>query len=218
MIEAYLPTALWAYIVLYFSIIIFGNAMAFSAFILAFLGGLGQWGMALVILTVILADLSGDTLWFTLGKKLRDTRAGNFIKRHLPHHDLIQKHLHEDSLKWLYFSKFVSSVTAPFLFLLGWSQNISWKKFFAANIKTTIFWVLILLAASTVIGSGLLPFVSPESFKKVEVSITIVVVFIIIFQFLIKYIAKKPKIKNYFKKLLGLINDDNHNQNSDSSR
>jgi len=214
MVEAYLPTALWAYIILYFSIIIFGNAVAFSAFILAFLGGLGRWGMLLVTLTVVLADLSGDSLWFTLGKKLRDTKVGNFIKRHLPHHNLIQKHLHEDSLKWLYVSKFVSSVTAPFLFLLGWSQNISWKKFFEANVKTTIFWALILLATSTIIGSGLLPFISPESFEKIEVTITIVVVFIIIFQFLVKYIAKKPKIKNYFKKILGYVNGNGHNDSN----
>jgi len=206
MIESILPTALWAYIVLYFSIIIFGNAVAFSAFILAFLGGLGRWGMLLVTLTVILADLSGDTLWFTLGKKLRDTKPGNFIKRHLPHHDLIQKHLHEDSLKWLYVSKFVSSVTAPFLFLMGWSQNVSWKKFLEANLKTTIFWVLILLTASTVIGSGLLPFVSAESFKKIEVTITVVVVVIIIFELLMKYLSKKPAIKNFFKKILSLTN------------
>ena len=213
MLEAYLPTALWAYIVLYFSVIIFGNAVAFSAFILAFLGGLGKWGMLLVTLTVILADLSGDTLWFTLGKKLRDTRTGNFIKRHLPHHDLIQKHLHEDSLKWLYVSKFVSSVTAPFLFLMGWSQNVSWKKFLEANLKTTIFWVLILLTASTIIGSGLLPFVSAESLRKIEVTITIVVVVIIIFELLMKYLSRKPAIKNFFKKLLGIVNGNGHNQN-----
>lgn len=211
MIESILPTALWAYIVLYFSIIIFGNAVAFSAFILAFLGGLGPWGMLLVTLTVVLADLSGDSLWFALGKKLRDTKSGNFIKRHLPHHNLIEKHLHEDSLKWLYVSKFVSSVTAPFLFLLGWSQNVSWKKFFKANIKTTIFWVLILITASTIIGSGLLPFVSAESFKKIEVTATIVVVIIVFFQFLMKYLAKKTAIRNFFKKIFVLANSNGAN-------
>lgn len=206
-----IPAELWTYIVLYFSIIIFGNAVAFSAFVLAFLGGLGPSGMMFVIITVILADLSGDGLWFTLGKKLRDTKIGHFIKRHLPHHNLISRHIHENSLKWLYVSKFISSVTAPFLFLLGWSQNVSWKKFWEANFKTTLFWVAILLTASTVIGSGLLPFVSPESFKKAEVTITFVVIVVVIFQFLIKYLTKKPKVKNFFKKFFGLTNGNGSN-------
>jgi membrane protein DedA with SNARE-associated domain len=200
----FIPTEIWTYIVLYFSTIILGNAVAFSAFVVAFLGGLGPWGMLGVTVTVTLADLSGDSLWFILGKKLCGTKIGNFIKSHLPHHDLIAKHIHEDSLKWLYLSKFLSSVTAPFLFLLGWSQNVSMRKFFEANVKTTIFWIAILLVGSSIIGSGLLPFVSADFFKKIEFTVTVVVVSIFIFQFLVKYLSKKPLIKNFLKKISGL--------------
>ncbi|MBI3589331.1 MAG: hypothetical protein HY093_02890 [Candidatus Liptonbacteria bacterium] len=204
--SSFIPTQIWTYLVLYFSTILLGNAVAFSAFILAFLGGLGPWGMLSVAITVALADLSGDSLWFLLGRTLRDTKTGNFIKRHLPHHDLISKHIHEDSLKWLYLSKFLTSVTAPFLFLLGWSGNVSLKKFFKANIRTTFFWIAILLFVSTVIGSGLLPFVSPKFFRKIEVTISMVVVFIVIFQILMKYLTKKPAVRNFFKKLAGFTN------------
>ncbi len=208
-----IPSELWTYIVLYFSIIILGNAVALSAFLLAFLGGLGPSGLLFVIITVTLADLGGDSLWFTLGKTLHGTKVGNFIKNHLPNHDLIYKHIHEDSLKWLYLSKFISSITAPFLFLLGWSQNVSFKKFFEANVKTTVFWVVILLVATVIIGSGLLPFASAKFFRHLEVMGGTIVVLVIALQFLLKYLTKKPAIKNFFKKITSVLmnnNDPNH--------
>ncbi len=207
MIEEFIPGAFWTYVVLFFSIIILGNTLAFSALLLAFLGGLGRWGMFSVTLTIILADLSGDSLWFLLGKTLHNTKLGNFIKRHLPHNELIERHLHEDSLKWLYLSKFISSVTAPFLFLLGWSQNVSTKKFFKTNLTTTIVWIVILLVGSTVVGSGLLPFVTAESLKKAEVTITIIVITVFALQILLRYLSKKTAFKNFIKKIVGTSNN-----------
>ncbi len=211
MLEQLIPGALWTYIVLYFSIIIFGNVVALSAFLLAFIGGLGPWGMLNVTITVLLADVSGDSLWFTLGKKLYGTKTGNFIKNHLPHQNLIKQHVDKDSLKWLYISKFVSSVTSPFLFLVGWSQNVSFKAFYEAVSKTTLFWICVLLVSSSVIGSGLLPFVTIDSFRQIEFTITTIVILVVVFQILMKYLTKKPATKNFFKKIFGLSNGNGNN-------
>ena len=210
MLQPLIPGELWTYIVLYFSIIILGNSVTLSAFLLAFLGGLGPWGMLSVTITTILADLTGDTFWFTLGRKLHGTKFGNLIKNHLPHHELIHKHVDKDSLKWLYVSKFLSSFTAPFLFLVGWSQKVEYDHFFKAVYKTTAFWIFVLITTSTVIGSGLLPFVTIKSFRKLEIVITTIVVLTIALEILMKYLSKKPAIKNFFKKAFGLANGNGH--------
>ncbi len=196
-----IPSEFYTYLAIYFSTILIGNAAAFSTFLLAFLGRFGHWGMLYVILTVLAADISADNLWYFSGRWLHNTKFGNFIKNHLPHHDLIYKHIHEDNLKWLYLSKFVSSTSAPFLFLVGWTQSVSFKKFFRISLKTIVVWLGLMITSTTAIGLGLLPLQSIKLFKNLEVTIIIVVILFIAFEFLLKYLSKKSIIKNLLKGL-----------------
>ncbi|MEK7181430.1 MAG: hypothetical protein AAB738_03845 [Patescibacteria group bacterium] len=206
-----IPSEFYTYLAIYFSTIIIGNAAAFSTFILAFLGRFGHWGFLYVIITVLLADISADCLWYFSGRWLHNTKFGNFIKNHLPHHDLIYKHVHEGNLKWLYLAKFVSSTSAPFLFLIGWSQSLNFKKFFHLSIRTIIVWLGLMIISTTALSLGLLPFQSIKFFKNLEVTITAIAILFIGFEFLLKFLSKKPAIRNFLKKLGGLNNgNSNH--------
>lgn len=212
-----IPSAFFTYLAIYFSTILIGNAAAFSTFILAFLGRLGHWGFLYVIITVFLADVSADLLWYSLGRWLHNTKIGNFIKNHLPHHDLIYKRVHEGNLKWLYLAKFVSSTSAPFLFLIGWSQSVNFKKFFHLSIRTIIVWLGIMIISTTAISLGLLPFQSQKFFRNLEVTITVIVVLFIGFEFLLKYLSKITAIRNFLKKLGGFTNGNGHNGSNHTS-
>lgn len=198
-----IPGEFYTYLAIYFSTILIGNAAAFSTFILAFLGRFGHWGLLYVIIIVFLADISTDNLWYFSGRWLHNTKIGNFIKNHLPHHDLIHKHIHEGNLKWLYLAKFVSSTSAPFVFLIGWSQSVNFKKFFHLSIRTVIVWLGLMIISTTAIGLGLIPFQSIKFFKNLEVTIVVVVILFIGFEFLLKFLSKNPTIRNFLKKALG---------------
>ena len=75
---------LLAYFIIYVATIFLGNISAFVSFWVIAEGYFGAWGVPALILTIFLADLSGDLLWYSLGRGTRNTRFGNWIRRRLP--------------------------------------------------------------------------------------------------------------------------------------
>jgi len=134
---------LLAYFLLYVVGVFFGNVAAFFGFWLVLRGYLGPWGIVFVLLAVFLADLTGDILWYSLGRALRGTRAGEFVKNHLPHHEHLERHLAEKSDHWVFLSKFIAVSSSAIIFMIGWC-NADFKKFFRTAVLAVAVWLPVL--------------------------------------------------------------------------
>ncbi len=156
-----------AYLIIYIATIFLGNISAFASFWLVFRGFFGPWGIPLLVLTIFLADASGDLLWYSLGYTLRDTRLGNFVKKHLPHHQKMEENIHKNGTAWIFLSKFIYASSFPVIFLVGWAQ-INFKKFFKTSLVSIITWVPILCVLAYGLISGLTPLRAVAIFKRFE--------------------------------------------------
>jgi len=157
-----------AYFIIYLATIFLGNISAFASFWVVLRGFFGAWGIPFLILTVFLANISGDLLWYSLGKALRDTKFGIWIKNHLPHHAGIEAHLQRNGTRWVFFSKFFYAAAFPVIFLVGWSK-IEFKKFFRASFLSIISWLPILTGLAYGLVIGLSPLRAVSFFKKFEI-------------------------------------------------
>lgn len=157
-----------AYFFLYAAIIFLGNVAAFVGFWLVMNNYLGPSGIFYFIFVFFMADASGDLLWYSLGRALRDTRVGNFIKNHLPHHQKIEDHLQKNSRRWMMLSKFIYASTFPIVFLIGWTK-VDFPKFFKYSLTAIIIWIPVFLVVSYGLISSLSFFGAADLFKKVEI-------------------------------------------------
>ena len=82
-----------AYFIIYLATIFLGNISAFVSFWIIAQTNFGFWGFPLLILVIFISDFSGDLLWYSLGRKSRDTRFGEWVKNHLPGHKKAEKTL-----------------------------------------------------------------------------------------------------------------------------
>ena len=194
-----------AYFIVYIAVIVLGNLSAFAAFWIVFHGFFGSWGLPLLILTIFLADITGDLLWFSLGSTLRDTRAGNFIKNHLPHHEKIEAKIHKSGTKLIFMSKFIYASALPVLFCFGWFKT-DFKKFFKASILSILLWLPVLTLLAFGLFSGLAPLYAIKIFKNFEITFLIgLALFILVDYF----------IARLFKKIFGNGNGNGRNVNTD---
>jgi len=157
-----------AYFIIYLATIFVGNISAFASFWLLYRGFLGSWGLPLLVLTIFVADVSGDLLWYSLGRLLRDTGLGNFVKNHLPQHDKIETHLQSNGRRWIFFSKLLYASSFPIIFSVGWAK-IEFKRFFKTSLLSILTWLPILLGLAYGIIIGLLPLRTLTIFKRFEV-------------------------------------------------
>lgn len=187
---------LTAYVAVYLLTLILGNITSFAGLWLAFEGLLGRWGIILMIFAILAADVTGDILWYSLGRALRDTRFGNFVKRHLPHHQKIEAHLQKNCRRWIFLSKFIAFSTFTIVFSVGWAK-IDFKKFFRVSLLAIASWVPILALITYGLFSGLTPLVGVSSFRKLEYLLAMGIISF----FIIDYLLGKT-LKNFLKKIL----------------
>ncbi|MDO8537031.1 MAG: VTT domain-containing protein [bacterium] len=157
-----------AYFIIYIATIFLGNISAFASFWLVFRGYFGPWGIPFLILTIFLADATGDVLWYSLGRTLRDTRFGNFVKNHLPGHEKIEKRLTKSARKWIFLSKFIYSSSFPILFSVGWVR-MDFKTYIKTALVAILSWLPILSLLAYGLISGLTPLQAVAIFKRFEV-------------------------------------------------
>ena len=156
-----------AYLTIYVATIFLGNISAFAGFWLIFQGYLGSWGVPLLILVIFLADLSGDLLWYTLGRTLRKTRLGGWIKNHTPGYQKAEFVVEKNGRHLLFFSKFIYAAAFPVIFSLGWTK-MEFKKFFKNSVLSILIWLPILLGLAYGIVSGLWPLRTVSLLKDFE--------------------------------------------------
>lgn len=157
-----------AYFIIYIATIFLGNISAFAAFWIVLHGVLGFWGVPLLILTIFVADISGDLLWYSLGRALRDTRFGNFVKNHLPHHAKIESAVQKKGASWIFMAKFLYASSFPVIFSVGWAR-IEFRKFIRTSLLSVAIWLPILVGLAYGLFSGLSPLRAVSIFKNFEV-------------------------------------------------
>lgn len=180
-----------AYFIIYIVTIFLGNISAFASFWFVFEGYMGAWGVPLLILTLFIADLSGDLLWYTLGKKTRDTRFGNWIKRRgKKWHDRVEIAFENNGLGWIILSKFMYAAAFPVIFSAGW-MRMGFRRFLKNSLISIFIWLPILLGLAYGLVAGLSPLRAVSIFKNVEILfISGLVIFLVLDYFLAKILTK----------------------------
>lgn len=184
-----------AYFIIYISTIFLGNISAFISFWVISQGYLGVWGVPSLLLTMFLANMTGDLLWYSLGKTLRNTRLGNWIKNHLRGHERIENILQRNGKKMLFFSKFMYGASFPVLFLIGWTK-MEFKKFFRTSALSILMWLPIFLGLAYGLLSGLSPLLAVSVFKNFELAFFIGLTLFLVLDYLLakaisRFIEKK---------------------------
>lgn len=156
-----------AYFIIYLATIFLGNISAFVSFWIIAQTSLGLLGFPTLILVVFLSDFSGDMLWYSLGRKLRDTRFGGWVKNHLPGHRKAEKVLKYHGRYWIYFSKFVFGSAPLVIFSIGWT-GMKFKAFLKNSVFSILLWLPILIGLAYGLVSGLSPLSAVDDFKKFE--------------------------------------------------
>ncbi|HUZ93019.1 MAG TPA: VTT domain-containing protein [Candidatus Paceibacterota bacterium] len=172
-----------AYFIIYLVTIFFGNISAFASFWLVLRGTFGPWGVPFLILTLIASDITADLLWYSLGRTVRDTRFGNFIKKHLPHHKKIEAHIRKDSTKWVFLSKFIYLSSFPIIFLVGW-MRVGFRKFSRASAASILIWIPVLSLLAYGLVSWLTPLAAVTLFKHFELEFFIGLILFIAIDYL----------------------------------
>jgi membrane protein DedA with SNARE-associated domain len=183
-----------AYSIIYVAIIFGGNIAGFTAFWVAFRGGLGVWGVPWVVITIFFAGMTGDLLWYAAGRKLRETSFGGWIKRRLPGHDSFEDHIERRTMRWMLLAKFVYGSNFPLIFSIGWTQRVPLRRFIKISFLALIVWLPILLGVSYGLYASLSPLVVLENaFRDIELLIAGIAIFILVQYFLVRI----------FRRLLG---------------
>ncbi len=156
-----------AYFIIYLATIFLGNISAFVSFWIIAQTNFGFWGFPLLILVIFISDFSGDLLWYSLGRKSRDTRFGEWVKNHLPGHKKAEKTLQHNGKYWIYFSKFIFGSAPPVIFSIGWT-GMKFRAFVKNSIFSILLWLPILIGLAYGLVSGLSPLSAVADFKKFE--------------------------------------------------
>lgn len=182
---------LWAYFIIYISTIFLGNIPAFASFWLVLHGSFGPWGVPLLVLTLFLSYASGDLLWYGLGRALRGTLLGNFIKkRFAPQQEKIEEKLNENSRGLIFVSKFLYASSSPVIFSVGWAK-IDFKKFFTTSLLSIMVWLPILTAVSYGLISGLTPLRAVSIFKQFGIVFLVGLALFFIVEYALAGVLKK---------------------------
>ncbi len=156
-----------AYFIVYIATIFLGNISAFTSFWIVLQSGLGDSSIPLLILVIFLANISGDLLWYGLGRALRGTRFGEWIHNRIPGRERLEQSLERHGRKWMFLAKFFYASSFPVIFSIGWS-GIAFKRFFRNSLLATCAWLPILLGLAFGLISGLSPLAAAAAFKHIE--------------------------------------------------
>ncbi|MCS6789202.1 MAG: hypothetical protein NZ484_01370 [Patescibacteria group bacterium] len=179
------------YIYTYLAIIFMGNISSFIALWLGFEFNFQKYHFIIILILTYLGDISGDILWFNLGKLLKNTKLGKFIISHIQHYNgKFEEIIQKNGFKWFLFSKFFYGSSPPISFSLGWS-NQEFKKFLKISSTTTLISVPILFGISYGLIFGLTPLRTIKLFEKFEWLFIAGLILFILLEFLISKLIKK---------------------------
>ncbi|TSC81692.1 MAG: hypothetical protein G01um101420_889 [Parcubacteria group bacterium Gr01-1014_20] len=192
------------YAALFLSTVIFGNISAFITFWLAFFGYFGPNGLIYLTITVFLAGMFSDMLWYLLGRTLRDTRFGNFLRNKFSRIKKLKDYINEDTLNWIFLAKFVSSTNAPFVFLTGWAK-VSFKKFFRVSIFAIANWTILIMVITYLLKTTFSPIISIAILKSLEVLLIFGAIIFLVANYILGRLFRRGVGKKWSTKAAGFV-------------
>lgn len=179
-----------AYLIVYAATIFFGNIGAFAALWIAFQGAFGAWGVPGVLVAAFAANVTGDCLWYSIGRGMRAARLGSWIKNRFPNHGRFDERIGRRGPRWMLFAKFAYGSNFPILFSLGWAEY-DFRRFIRRSLLAIALWLPIILGISYGLYASLSPLAAVATIKHLEVLFLVGLVTFIILQYAIaKIIAK----------------------------
>jgi membrane protein DedA with SNARE-associated domain len=187
-----------AYLIAYGATIFLGNIGAFISLWLAFQGALGAWGIPGVLIVAFAANVTGDMLWYSLGRGLRSTRVGAWIKRRFPNHGRFDDHIVERGPRWMLFAKFAYGTNFPILFSLGWAQ-FPFRRFIRRSLLAIAIWLPVILGVSFGLYSSLSPLAAVLTLRRLEIIFLVALVAFVVLQWAVGRVIEKLFRRNLTK-------------------
>jgi len=184
-----------AYLIAYGVTIFLGNIGAFISLWLAFQGALGAWGIPGVLIAAFAANVTGDILWYSMGRYLRTTGLGAWIKRRFPNHGRFDDHIAERGPRWMLFAKFAYGMNFPIIFSLGWAQ-FPFRRFIRRSLLAIAIWLPVILGVSFGLYSSLSPLAAMLTLKRLELVFLAALIAFIVLQQIMAHVLDKFFTKN----------------------
>jgi len=173
----------WAYVLLFFGLLLEGETFLFGAFLLVCHG---QLSLSLVFFVAILGVLAGDWCWFWIGRHLE--RFSWLSKKMGVVASPIDRQILKRPFHTLFLSKFIYGIHRITQIRSG-VVKIDPKTFWQADILATLFWV------GSIAGLGYFSSMSigwlQHIFKYAELSFLFVVVVFFLLAHLVSWYGKK---------------------------
>lgn len=147
----------------------------------------GYLGWGGFIVAIIIGVTAYETMLYSIGRLLKDTRLGNFIRRKIPNHEKLERALREHATTLLFLSKFVAYLNTAVVVLSGWTR-MPIRKFAKVRAAASIFWFLILGTITYLAMSGYMLIDQKKFLRNFELVVVGIILFIL---FGSKWIAKK---------------------------
>jgi membrane protein DedA with SNARE-associated domain len=171
-----------AFFIIYLGTIFVGNISAFVSFWIILNGNFGSWGIPLLILTIFLADMTGDLSWYSLGRATHDTRFGHWIRGHVPGYKRAEATIEKNGGMLIFFAKFIYASSFPVIFSLGWTK-MPFKRFLRNSVLSILIWLPILIGLAFGLIYGLSPLGALAIFKDLEWVFLIGLILFIVFDY-----------------------------------
>ena len=181
--------ALFILLTVYVVTIFAGNISAFINFWLAFALNLKGWQVMMLFGIVAAAEVTGDCMWFGLGRVLRNTRFGAWIKRRLPGHDRAEDTLQKKGRRFLYLSKFAYGSAAFVAFSLGWT-GMQFRTFVRNAAVAIVIALPVVFLMAYGLFAGLSPLAAVSQFKHIELLLLFGIIAFFALQYLLSKAAK----------------------------
>ena len=147
----------------------------------------GYLGWGGFIVAIVIGVTAYETTLYSIGRILKDTKLGNFIRRKIPNHEKLERTLREHATALLFLSKFVAYLNTAVVVLSGWT-HMPIRKFAKVRAAASFFWFTV-FGTITYLGMSGYALIDHKKFLR---NFEFVVVGIILFiLFGSKWIAKK---------------------------
>ena len=164
--------------------IFLGNISAFVVFWVAFAADFARWQVLALFAIIFAGEVTGDCLWYVLGRGLRDTRFGMWIKNHIPRHERAEAAIQKKGKKYLYLSKFAYGSAGFVIFFLGW-MRMDFRTFIKNSLISVILVLPIVFFMAYGLFSGLAPLTAVAAFKSIGRVFLIGIVAFIVLEWLL---------------------------------
>lgn len=176
----------WSHVILALGIVLQGELTVLLSMYLIANGDLTWFGF---IAVSFVAFFIAETFLYFLGRYLKDTKTGEWLKRKIPYGEKIENYIQNNAVKVIVIAKFIIGSTIIVMFLTGWSQ-IKFKEFIKAQILSVAVWLppISVLAYGLVYGLWYLK--STKVFSRVEIGIAIIAIIMLGGEYILKKIFK----------------------------